>query len=166
MGRTPRAILACTAVSGTLDILSAFVFGGMAGASPGRILRYVASGPFGDAMRDGGAGATALGLGVHYGLMTIMATVFALAAQRLSILLRRPILSGAAYGLAIYIVMYWLVVPARFGRYPKLDAWSLGNALFSHIVCVGIPMALVAAWLLNRAGSAAALPPMPARQVP
>lgn len=162
MGRTLRTILACTAVSGTLDILSAFVFGGMAGAAPAQILRYVASGPFGDGMSQGGAGAATIGLGVHYALMALMASAFVIVARRLPALLRRPILSGAAYGIMIYLVMYWLVVPARFERYPRLDAWSLGNALFSHILCVGIPMALVAAWMLNKAERAAAVPPTPA----
>ena len=42
------------AIAGTLDILSAFAFNGMKGVGPGQILRYVASGPFGDSMRDGG----------------------------------------------------------------------------------------------------------------
>lgn len=162
MGRTLRTILACTAVSGTLDILSAFFFSGMSGVTPAALLRYVASGPFGDGMKEGGAGAAALGLGTHYVLMTIMVTVFVLAARRLPALLRHPFLSGGAYGIIIYFVMYWLVVPARFARYPKLDAWSLGNALFSHILCVGIPMALVAAWMLSRAGTAAAAPSTPA----
>lgn len=159
MGRTLRTILACTAVSGTLDILSAFIFSGMAGVSPPQILRYVASGPFGDGMRDGGPAAAVLGLGVHYVLMFIMATVFVVAARRFHGLLLRPIMSGATYGLIIYGVMYWLVVPARFDRYPKYDAWGLGNALFSHLICVGVPMALVAAWMLNKAGTRAAPAP-------
>lgn len=152
MSITTRTILTATAVSGTLDILSAFVFAGMAGVTPAQILRYVASGPFGDAMNGGGAGAAAIGLCVHYALMAIMVTAFVLAAQRIPFLTRQPVLAGALYGVLIYFVMYWLVVPARFGptHLPKLDAWHLGNALFSHIVCVGIPMALVTARMLRR----------------
>lgn len=149
-----RTILAVTAVSGTLNILSAFAFAGMAGVTPGQILRYVASGPFGDGMSQGGAGAAVLGLCVHYALMAAMAAVFALAAQRMPALTRQPVLAGALYGVLIYLVMYGLVVPARFGptHLPKLDTWHLGNALFSHIICVGIPMAFVTARMLRGRG--------------
>ena len=57
-------------------------------------------------------------------------------------------LAGPVYGFVIYLVMYWIVVPARFGTEPSLDPWRVGNALFSHIVCVGLPMA----WIASRAG--------------
>ncbi len=150
MGSTSRTIAIGTALSGTLDILSAFLFGAMAGVLPNRILRYVASGPFGDAMRDGGLGAALLGLAVHYSIMAVMVTVFVMAARRLPALLRHPLAAGTAYGILLYFVMYWIVVPLRFpANLPKLNVWSLGNALFSHIVCVGIPMALVTARALH-----------------
>ena len=144
MGNTSRAILTATAVAGTLDILSAFVFGGMAGATPGTILRYVASGPFGDGMNSAGATGAALGLLTHYALMAVMATVFVLAARRLPVLTRHAVIAGLLYGVGLYIVMYWVVTPARFGRYPVVDAWHVGNALFSHCLLVGLPIALIA----------------------
>ena len=149
MGNTAKAILAGTAVSGTLDILSAFIFGGMAGASPVRILTYVASGPFGTLQQ--GPAAAALGLATHYLLMAFMVTMFVIAARRVPMLTARPVLWGALYGIGIYLVMYWLVVPARFGRFPALTAWGVGNSLFSHILCVGIPMALVTRQFVARA---------------
>lgn len=144
IGDQLRAIIAATAVSGTLDILSAFAFGGMTGVGPGQILRYVASGPFGDAMRDGGWAAAALGLGVHFALMAVMVTLFFVIASRVDFVRRQWLVSGPLYGIAIYLTMYWVVVPARFGTMPKTDYWSVGNALFSHIVCVGLPMAFIA----------------------
>ena len=144
MTNTARAIALGTATSGTLDILSAFIFGGMAGATPGVILRYVASGPLGEGMKTAGTTGAGLGLLTHYVLMAIMVTVFVLASRRWPWMLSNAVVSGVVYGLVIYLVMYWLVVPARFGHYPKLGLWAVGNALFSHIFCVGIPMALVA----------------------
>lgn len=143
-----KAWLMAILASGTLDILSAFLFGGMAGVSPGQILRYVASGPFGDAMRDGGIAAAALGLGVHYALMAVMVTVYFLIAGRIEAVRRQRYVAGSIYGFVIYLVMYWIVVPTRFGTEPSLDPWRVGNALFSHIVCVGLPMAFIAsrAW--------------------
>ena len=153
-GGQPRAIVAAIALSGTLDILSAFFFGGMAGVGPGKILRYVASGPFGDSMRDGGLGAAAVGLGVHYSLMTIMVLLYFTLASRFEYMRRQWPVSGALYGIAIYLVMYWLVVPTRFGTHPKTELWSIGNALFSHIICVGLPMAFIASRTIGRGHSA------------
>ena len=150
MTDTTRAIVIGTLVAGTLDILSAFVFGGMGDIPPGAILRYVASGPLGDGMRSAGGTGAALGLLTHYVLMAIMVTVFVLAARRWPALLSNAVVSGAVYGLVIYGVMYWIVVPQRFGSYPKIDAWGIGNALFSHIICVGIPIALVVKNSLKR----------------
>ena len=58
--------------------------------------------------------------------------------------------SGPLYGILIYLIMYWIVVPTRFGTTPKTDLWSVGNALFSHIVCVGLPMAYIASRTIGR----------------
>ena len=155
IGGLSRGILTAVAVSGTLDILSAFVFGGMQGVGPGQILRYVASGPLGDSMRDGGLAAAIAGLGVHYALMAIMVSLFFLAAVRVNMVRRQWIISGTLYGILIYLVMYWVVVPARFGTMPKVDLWGVGNALFSHIVCVGLPMAYIASRMIGRSSAGA-----------
>jgi hypothetical protein len=145
------AIVTATLICGTLDILSAFVFAGLGGASPGQILRYVASGPFGDGMNGAGAVGAAIGLATHYAIMAVMVTVFVIAASRIAVVKTNPVLAGILYGLLLYAVMYWIVVPARWtGHYPKLTPWALGNALFSHIICVGIPMALIAVRTLGR----------------
>jgi len=155
IGDLSRGIFAAVAISGTLDILSAFVFGGVKGVGPGQILRYVSSGPFGDSMRDGGLAAAVIGLGVHYALMTIMVSLFFLIASRVDIVRRKWVLSGPLYGILIYLVMYWVVVPTRFGTVPNTDLWSVGNALFSHIVCVGLPMAFIASRTIRSSTSGA-----------
>ena len=140
-----RTIIAATLVAGTLDIFSAFAFSAMKDVNPGQVLRYVASGPFGDGMRSGGLGAELIGLAVHYLLMLIMVTVCAEVMARFDALRRHWHVWGAAYGFAIYLVMYWLIVPTRFETVPRTDLWSVGNALFSHIICVGLPMAYIIA---------------------
>ena len=83
--------------------------------------------------------------------MSIMVIIFAIAVSRFQVMGRHWHLWGAAYGIAIYLVMYWLVVPTRFGTVPRTDLWSVGNALFSHIVCVGLPMAYIIARPSGRA---------------
>jgi hypothetical protein len=140
-----RPVLVATAIAGTLDILSAFIFAGMSGMDPGGVLRFVASGPFGDAVREGGIGWAAAGLAVHYAIMVCMAAAYMLIAPRIPALIRHPIAAGIAYGVLLWLIMYWLVRPLRWPDMPlPHGAWGIGNALFSHCILVGIPIALVA----------------------
>lgn len=138
-------IARATLVSGTLDLISAFVFSAMKDVGPIRVLRSVASGPFGDGMRDGGISAALIGLLTHFSIMTVMVSVYMLAAQRIEWLRRNWAIAGTLYGFALYLVMYRIVLVLRYPEvFPKNGLWDVSNALFSHIVCVGLPMAWIA----------------------
>jgi len=140
-----RPFVLAVLVAGTLDILSAFVFAGMAGMSPGGVLTYVASGPFGDGVRDGGPGWAAAGLAVHFAIMASMAAAWFLVAPRFPALIRNPVPAGLAYGFLLWLIMYWVVKPLRWPDAPlPHTAWGIGNALFSHCLLVGLPIALIA----------------------
>jgi uncharacterized RDD family membrane protein YckC len=76
--------------------------------------------------------------------MASMATAFMLAASRVPALIRRPILAGIAYGVLLWLVMYWIVLPTRFGMPLPDTLWAVANRLFSHCILTGIPIALVA----------------------
>jgi hypothetical protein len=146
-----RPILLATLIAGTLDLLSAFVFAGMAGMAPAGVLRFVASGPFGDSVRDGGPGWALAGIAVHFAIMACMVAAYMLAAPRLPALLRHPIPAGLAYGLGLWLIMYWLVRPLRWPDMPLPHTlWGISNQLFSHCLLVGLPIALVAARHLRR----------------
>lgn len=140
-----KPIAIATLVAGTLDILSAFVFAGLAGATPGGVLRYVASGPFGDSVRHGGNEWAVVGLAVHFAIMACMAAAYFLVAPRIPALIRNPVLAGLLYGLILWGIMYWIVKPLRWPEAPlPSNLWGIGNALFSHCILVGIPIALIA----------------------
>ncbi|HEX8241146.1 MAG TPA: hypothetical protein VF574_15535 [Allosphingosinicella sp.] len=146
-----RPVLLATLVAGTLDILSAFVFAGMAGMTPGGVLTYVASGPFGDGVRGGGPLWAAIGLTVHFAIMACMAAAYFLAARRIPALVSNPVPAGLAYGVLLWLIMYWAVKPLRWPDAPlPHTAWGIGNALFSHCILVGLPIALIAARHLRR----------------
>jgi hypothetical protein len=138
-----RPIVVATLIAGTLDILSAFVFAGMSGVKPLGVLRFVASGPFGEAPTPT-VGWAAVGLAVHFAIMACMAAAYMLAASRSPALPRHPILSGLAYGLLLWLLMYWIVLPIRFGMPLPNTLWAVSNQLFSHCVLTGIPIALAA----------------------
>ena len=106
MGRT---IAWATLVAGALDILSAFVWSGA--VIP--VLQTVASGPFGGEIAKGPAGAP-LGLLVHFAIMAVMVAVYVLAANRIPALNRYWWIVGPLYGVALWVVMYWIVMPLRW----------------------------------------------------
>lgn len=139
-----RPIVIGTLIAGTLDILAAVGLTLIYGRDPMAMLRYVGSGPFPGAPDMGTAGSL-LGLAVHFTLMAIMVTIFVLAAARLRRLWQQPVLWGALYGLATYVVMNWIVVPLRFQTPLPPSTRAIITQLFCHIVLVGIPIALVAA---------------------
>lgn len=134
-------IIAATAVAGALDIAMAFL---SSSAPPAQVLRSVASGPFGSGMREGGAAAALLGLLVHFAIMTIMVAVFVFVTARRPRLLDRPLAIGLGYGLLLYLVMYWIVLPLRWPAvFPITDTTEVAKALFAHLVLVGVPIALI-----------------------
>lgn len=140
-----RALAVATLIAGTLDLLAAFFFAGRAGMSPGSVLQFVASGPLGDgALRD--PAFVPAGAAVHYAIMTCMAAAYLIAARHLPALTRRPILTGALYGFALWILMYWIVRPLRWPDMPLPHQPSaIAGQLFCHVILVGIPIALMAA---------------------
>ena len=112
--------------------------------SPVGVLKFVASVPLGNAPTET-AGWAVVGLLVHFAIMACMATAYMLVAPRFPALMRHPIPAGIAYGVLLWIIMYWIVRPLRFPEIPLPHTlYGIANALFSHCILVGIPIALVA----------------------
>lgn len=143
--RLLKTIAAGAAAAGTLDILSAFLWNA---GHPVAVLNSVASGPFG--RRFGGLTGAAVGLAVHFAIMAVMAAALVLAMDRCAVLRRRAWIVGIGYGLILYGVMYWIVLPMRWPTlFPQTDPASVAKALISHILCVGLPLALIARRMLK-----------------
>jgi uncharacterized membrane protein YagU involved in acid resistance len=131
--------LAC----GLLDITAAFVNWGLQGVSAARLLQAIASGLLGPRSFRGGWPTALLGAICHFFIAFSASTVFYLASRRLKFLTRNAIPSGTVYGVAVYLVMYWMVMPlSRLQPMPfSLPRTML--AIVTHIVCVGLPISLV-----------------------
>jgi hypothetical protein len=144
--RLPRAIVVGIAVVAVLDILEPIIFYGLRGVSPIRIFQSVASGLLGREAYAGGVPSALLGATLHVFIATVVVVVYWLASRRIGLLTRRPLLCGVMYGLAVYAVMTFVVIPlSAIGgglRIPQLPA--LLNGIFAHVVCVGPPSALAA----------------------
>jgi hypothetical protein len=136
-------VLAGGLVAGTLDIAYACAFWALKSGVPAtRIFQSVAAGLLGPASFEGGGRTAALGLVLHYFIALSMSTTYYLVARRWPLLRRRPVLCGAGYGLLLYGVMNYIVVPlSAAGRGSKDPLWiTLSVAV--HMVLIGVPIAL------------------------
>lgn len=133
-------------IGGLLDAIYATVtWGVILGSNPAGVWQSVASGLLGKAAFDGGNATAALGLALHFFIAFVMALVYVLASRRLPVLLSRPILMGVSYGLVLYVVMNFIVVPlSAIGFHPPTLVSSI-RALAPHILLVGPAISLVAA---------------------
>lgn len=142
------AVIRAGLLAGTLDIADALVVSGIRGVSPGRVLRYIASGVLGASAAQGGVPAALLGLLCHFTIATGAAAIFVVASTRIPFLWKRPFISGPAFGICVDHVMQWVVVPlslARRGTAPQ-PWYLLVNQLGIHMFGVGLPIALVTAY--------------------
>jgi hypothetical protein len=140
-------------IAGLLDIIDAFVFFGARGANLVRIPQSIASGIMGDAAYAGGWTTFSIGLGLHFAMAVVMAFVFYLIANTIPAVRKSLTVSGLLYGLGVWGVMTYLVLPmSRFkgGQNPEFPpdlGPQLYNALFAHMVLVGLAIA----WTLRSA---------------
>ena len=130
-------------VAGTLDITYACVFWGVkAGVPVRRIFQSVAAGLLGKASFEGGAATAALGLGLHYFIACSMAVAYYLVARRVPSLRERPVPYGAAYGLLLYGIMNYIVVPLSAAGGGAKDPLWVGLSVVVHMFLIGVPIAL------------------------
>lgn len=146
------AILAGGLLAGLIDITYACVFYGLMYDVPAmRIFQSVAAGWIGrDAARAGGVETAALGLASHFLITTAMAAAYVLVSRRLRILAERPLVFGPLYGLFLYGLMNFVVVPLSNAPAPAFTAvWPIVTGVLVHAFGVGLVIALFAARATN-----------------
>jgi hypothetical protein len=140
-----RTILTAGLIAGFLDGMDAVVFiAWMSGRSATRVFQFIASGALGVKSFEGGGATAALGVFFHFVIALSAAGVFYALSMKLPMVLRRPLIWGPVYGIGVFVFMHYLVVPLSAApKQGPLSAGALANLLFSHIILVGIPIAVV-----------------------
>jgi uncharacterized membrane protein YagU involved in acid resistance len=95
-------------VAGTLDIGVAALLNS---ASPLVVLVFIASGILGKAAYHAGVAGLVLGLALQWAMSFAIALIYGLGRERMEVLRHSWVLGGALYGLAIFLVMSFAVVP-------------------------------------------------------
>ncbi|HEX6770502.1 MAG TPA: hypothetical protein VF126_00655 [Acidobacteriaceae bacterium] len=140
-----QAILTSTLLCGTFDGIAASAQAATLRIPISRVWKGVASGLLGSCALETGSGATAaLGLVLHFFISLVISTIYVLAALHVPFLIQRPFLAGALYGITVFLVMNFVVLP--LSRRPKrpFNLKFAATQLVIHIVVVGWSIALSA----------------------
>ena len=139
-----RAIFCGGLIAGVLDLTYAIVFYGLRGVAPIRIPQSIASGLLGRAAFEGGWTTAVLGTGLHFFIALSMATAYVVASRLLRVLVKHPILCGAAFGAGAYCVMNYVVIPLSAVQ-PRFVSWpEFVSGLLVHMTLIGQPIAYFA----------------------
>ena len=106
------------------------------------MLQGIASGLLGHQSFEGGLATAGLGLGIHFLVALAVVSIFYIASRKINFLTAQPLVSGLFYGIAVYLVMYWIVIRLVFpNAHPSLSRDV--TAVLVHMVLIGLPTALV-----------------------
>jgi uncharacterized membrane protein YagU involved in acid resistance len=84
----------------------------------------------------------AIGAALHYFIALCIVLVYWVASRRFEVLVRRPIVSGSIYGVLVYLVMNYVVIPLSATKRPAfLLSWVVCSVLV-HAFVIGVPAAL------------------------
>jgi len=143
---TSAALIGGTLVAGSCDITFAILFWWFrAGVGPTRVLQSVASGLIGrQAAISGGMKTALLGLFLHYFIAFCFVLFYWLMAKALPVLRRHAVILGSIYGLGIYFVMNYVVIPLSATKRGPFNMLSFVLSLIVHAFLIGLPAALFA----------------------
>lgn len=141
MSRLVKTSIYAGLIAGTVDIGSACVINFL---NPGIILRVIASGVLGRAAFHEGDWVLALGLILQWAMSILIAALFVFAAAKSPGLRRRWVPAGIAYGIVVFIVMTFVVVPlSAAGLKPHFTLEYIGDNTLA-MVLFGLIVAYVA----------------------
>jgi len=130
-------------IAGTMDITAAILtYKIRNNVPPARILQGVASGLLGTSSYSGGANTAALGLFLHFVIAFIWTTVFYLASRKMPWMIQYAVIVGIVYGIVVQQFMQQVVLPLSAFHKPPSSFSALVIGLITHIICVGLPIAL------------------------
>ncbi len=108
------------------------------------MFQSVAAGLLGDASFTGGWRSAALGLALHYFIATSMAVTYYLFARRWSDLWEKPFVYGPIYGVLLYGIMNYIVVPLSAANPGSRNLLWVLLSIAVHAFLIGTPCAIFA----------------------
>jgi len=154
-------VLAGGLLGGALDLTFAFLYYGPSGATPVRILQFIASGVLGQGSFQMGLASAALGAFLHFFISACAAAIYYLATLRFTFLTRRVVIPGIVFGILVFLTMRGVVLPLSAVKSGPMKLSSIIGELCSHMFLFGIPIAFAASRAALRRSSPADLTGLP-----
>ena len=123
-------------IAGTLDLTQAFILFGR------RVPLVIAAGLLGKQAFHGGASTYLLGVLLHFFIATSVAAIYYAASRKLTFLTEHPLVCGLFYGMAVELVMSYIVLP--LSALQSTGPYSLHDVLLGlvvHMIVIGLPVA-------------------------
>lgn len=137
------AVVVGGAIAGVLDIGAASL---IHNSNPLAIMRVIAGGVLGKASMKGGAPAAGLGFALQLAMSILIAAIYAIASLMLRPLARWWLAGGLAYGVVVFLVMNYLVVPlSALASHPHFTPVRLVEELAAMLLFGGV-VAFAAHW--------------------
>jgi uncharacterized membrane protein YagU involved in acid resistance len=130
-------ILVGGGVAGLLDMTSAYI-------SFGRFMPIgIAGGLVGKSALHVSVGLYILGLCIHYLIAFSAAAVYCLASKKLEFLREHFIVCGLFYGIAVFLVMQFVVLPlSAYHAMGPYQYRGLVQGLLAHMFLIGLPISI------------------------
>lgn len=138
-----QAILLGGLIAGTVDIGAASLINML---SPVFISQFIAGGLLGKAALAGGLQTAALGVGLQWAMSIVIAALYVFASTRMGALRRQWALWGILYGIPVYFVMTYVVVP--LSAWHRVAKFSL--VPFAENMAAMMVFGLIVAWFASR----------------
>lgn len=127
-----RAIILGGLIAGSIDLGAAALINWR---SPDFILHAVAGGLLGMASFSDGLYAAVLGLFLQWAMSLLIAAIYVMASEYLPALKRHWIAAGLAYGVGIFAVMNYVVVPlSAYRLFPHFTLLKAGENLLAMLL--------------------------------
>ena len=137
-------------IAGTLDIIAACLNAYIkTNTAPMQVLKGVASGAFDPKTFSNGTLLAVCGLLIHFFIAISFTVFFFFLARQFPSLIKYPIPIGILYGIFVWGTMRFIILPyiSRLNPKPIVGKEAITNAVIAAgiiVVCVGIPVALLA----------------------
>lgn len=130
---------------GTLDILSACTDYYIAtGKGPEGVLRFVASGVFGQQAFTGSGIMPVWGLLFHYIIAFSFTIFFFWLYPKIKFMSTYPVLTAIIYGIFMWVVTTRIVMPLSNTPPGTFHFWKAVKAILILVVMIGIPLSFIA----------------------
>jgi hypothetical protein len=133
-------------IAGVLDATAASLQAYMMrGATPDRVFTFVASGAFGQRAYEEGSMMAVIGLAFHFIIALIWTFIFYAAYPKIKALQRNKILVGITYGMVIWLIMNFVVIPLSLIGPRPFDLVSASIQIAIHLFVIGLPISYLTA---------------------